>query len=593
MSRKWTINRRVCSFRTPDPPTGRARRLCGALAAVSMLLVHAGGVSAQSGADRHPHETQVGFYMIEDGGVGTLRDVAVTALERSTAVSDAGIRLSVDWGSDPETFYLRAQSARFSTVLIASIIDDQDRSYFVLRAYVDLDHGPPPSDPSSVAWYPVEDAIRDLNGFGDFVASKLFPDWIGFGSLEVVSGPPRTEPFDSWSLYGVSLSLEDARLPSPPVVAGSVEVVVDGVALDPIGSAFALVPSGVRRVEVFLDGSGGGGRPAFSDSVVVRASGATEVPVRPHLLTAQEEARLGSYVEANLPNATYAMIGSLASTRTALEVLRPRLEFILILARADDAAMRLQTLWKTPLDVDPAEIGAARLALERQVTLSEAAEVPVAADQMLDRLTLLAEAHPQLVSLALLREITGETDPERWPEFLHAYEKQVAAASPGEVPPGWLVGDLDAMREFLAEYDRTRRASPSGDRTLVRIGTVALGVGAMLWGGGVLTAYEARDLYRDYRAGRDPNALSDLEERVERVDTRSTLLQGGGIAIAAAGAGSLLSAALIRHRGTSHPARLLDTRMRAYFEDRMELDRSLHKKYPDNDGLPARELPLW
>jgi hypothetical protein len=558
-----------------------------------MLLVHAGGVSAQSGADRHPHETQVGFCMIEDGGVGTLRDVAVTALERSTAVSDAGIRLSVDWGSDPETFYLRAQSARFSTVLIASIIDDQDRSYFVLRAYVDLDHGPPPSDPSSVAWYPVEDAIRDLNGFGDFVASKLFPDWIGFGSLEVVSGPPRTEPFDSWSLYGVSLSLEDAPLFASEEVGAAVEVVVDGRSIDPIGSEFALIPSGVRRVEVFLRGRGSGGGPDFDGSVVVRASGATEVPVRPHLLTAQEEARLGSYVEANLPNATYAMIGSLASTRTALEVLRPRLEFILILARADDAAMRLQTLWKTPLDVDPAEIGAARLALERQVTLSEAAEVPVAADQMLDRLTLLAEAHPQLVSLALLREITGETDPERWPEFLHAYEKQVAAASPGEVPPGWLVGDLDAMREFLAEYDRTRRASPSGDRTLVRIGTVALGVGAMLWGGGVLTAYEARDLYRDYRAGRDPNALSDLEERVERVDTRSTLLQGGGIAIAAAGAGSLLSAALIRHRGTSHPARLLDTRMRAYFEDRMELDRSLHKKYPDNDGLPARELPLW
>jgi hypothetical protein len=328
----------------------------------------------------------------------------------------------------------------------------------------------------------VEDAIRDLNGFGDFVASKLFPDWIGFGSLEVVSGPPRTEPFDSWSLYGVSLSLETGRLFASEEVGAAVEVVVDGRSIDPIGSRIR--PHSIRC----QTGRGVSPRarewrgPDFDGSVVVRASGATEVPVRPHLLTAQEEARLGSYVEANLPNATYAMIGSLASTRTALEVLRPRLEFILILARADDAAMRLQTLWKTPLDVDPAEIGAARLALERQVTLSEAAEVPVAADQMLDRLTLLAEAHPQLVSLALLREITGETDPERWPEFLHAYEKQVAAASPGEVPPGWLVGDLDAMREFLAEYDRTRRASPSGDRTLVRIGTVALGVGAMLWG---------------------------------------------------------------------------------------------------------------
>jgi hypothetical protein len=558
-----------------------------------MLLVHAGGVSAQSGADRQSQETHVGFYMIEDGGVRTLRDVAIRALERSTAASDAGIRLSVDWGSDPETFYLRAPSARFSTVLIGSIIDDQDRSYFVLRSYDDFDHGPSPSDPSSVARYPVEDATRDPNAFGDFVARRLFPDWTGFGSLEVVSGSPRTEPFDSWSLYGVSLSLEDARVPAPAVVAGAVEVVVDGVEFDPIGSVFALVPSGVRRVEVFLDGSGGGGRPAFDDSVVVRGSRTTEVLARPHLLTVEEEARLGSYVEGRLPNATYTMISSLASTRTALEVLRPRLDFILILARADDVATRLQTLWKTPLDVDPAEIGAAGLALERQVTLSEAAEVPVAVDQMLHRLTLLAEAYPQLVALALLREVTGETDPERWREFLHTYEKQVTAASPGEVPPGWLVGDVDAMREFLAEYDRTRRASPSGDRTLVRIGTVALGVGAMLWGGGVLQAYEARDLYRDYRAGRDPNALSDLEERVERVDTRSTLLQGGGIAIAAAGAGSLFSAASIRHRGTSRPARLLETRMRAYFEGRMELDRSLHAKYPDTDGLPARELPLW
>jgi hypothetical protein len=117
---------------------------------------------------------------------------------------------------------------------------------------------------------------------------------------------------------------------------------------------------------------------------------------------------------------------------------------------------------------------------------------------------------------------------------------------------------------------------------------VAVG-GGVTWGVGFDSSRQADELYDEYRdAGEDEiDGIGSLREDIEEKDAQGQLLQGGGIALSAAGIASFVAGAIIQRRDRNVPERLLQRRLEGYFGPRIDLYEAL----AEQDNLETLPLP--
>lgn len=562
-----------------------------------LVLMIAPVAFAQTGTVSTGVPRRIAFYAVETGeakeSLGYALQMAIVALERSIAVRDPMAGLTVERGEFPESFLRTAADRGFSMVLVGEILRDNRRGMLSISSHGGSETSGGRFVPGPAIRIPEEDFASDLDAAGDAVVRAVFPDWVGFGSIRLVPGDPRTEPFDSWSLFGIPLALDQEALSVRSVFDQPVRFLLDGVAADSADYRIALVPSGERYVEVSI-GSGGVAQVLFEGPVAVAPNAVTDLTFRPPILPPEKEAQLAEFVTGEFPNAAYSFVQELLPDFPELESLIPALELAIYMERAREVSDRVRSMWRAPSEVDPLTIDDASRPLELRAALAGATAVPEAVHRMIDELVRVRTSYPQLVALDLIRSRPDEMGPGSWRRFVERYEEQVSAAAGSGDPPAWLRHDVDAMRGFVAEHDRTYNDDARLHRILVGAGAVLLGTGIPLWGTGMSQLQRLDDLYRDYEAARNPGEFEGLRDEIDQAERRSLALQGSGITLGAVGAASIASGIIVRHQRTVAPGRLLDTRMNAYLSPRLQLDEELTVAYPGGPRpVPVDHLPLW